>query len=91
MYKQRFSIGDLVVVKVGGTNKIGVLVSRSVMKGSRVFNVKLESGTLLVNVRVDNTEDTTYIDSSATLAICAMKKVDTNLTALSDYNLKVIQ
>lgn len=90
MYKQRFSIGDLVVVKVNGANKIGVLVSRSVMKGSRVFNVKMESGTLLVNVRVDNVDDTTYIDSKATLNICAMKKVDTNLTALSSYNLKVI-
>ncbi len=90
MYKQRFSIGDLVVVKVNGANKIGVLVSRSVMKGSRIFNVKMESGTLLVNVRVDNVDDTTYIDSKATLTICAMKRVDTNLTALSSYNLKVI-
>ena len=46
MYKQRFSIGDLVVVKVNGANKIGVLVSRSVMKGSRIFNVKMEIKTI---------------------------------------------
>ncbi len=90
MYKQRFSLGDLVVVKVSGIRKIGVLVSRNVMKGSRVFNVKLESGTMVVNVCVDSETDTTYIDSAATAQICAMKKVDTNLTALSSYNLKVI-
>lgn len=89
MYKQRFSLGDLVVVKVRDVKKFGVLISRSVKRGTRVFDVKLESGTILPSVRVDDEKDSTYIDSAATLTTFKTNLVSTNLSTTTD-NLKAV-
>lgn len=87
MAKLSFADGLLVAIKTNGIRKVGVIMSKGLMNRRRVYNIKLETGTVIPNVCVDESSDTTYIDSAAT-EILRNSNLKTNLTSTSAYNLR---
>lgn len=73
----KFKLDDIVIVNNSGALMPGILVSRSVRQKRRVFDVRMENGSLLKYVPVDEKRNPIHIDSYYSKKIGS--KIETNL------------
>ena len=82
----RFKLNEKVIAFNDGKFEVAIILSRSVMKQRRVFDIKTESGFILPFVPVDDVTCKAYIDSKKTSKL--IPKVVTNLSEFSKGNVK---
>lgn len=65
----KFKIGDIVVVKDNGVNKVGMICEIGRKNKAKVFSVQMENGTMHTLLQIDNFGSMYYIDSNASKII----------------------
>lgn len=82
----RFKLFETVIVNYKGKFMPAIITNRSVKQKRRVFDIKLETGSEMPFVKVDEPNDSIYIDSEKTQKFA--DRIVTNLNMFNKGNVR---